>query len=367
MTAPNPFPPSLAGGNRVADLTVDALNTTVVSSLGALSIGGTSLTIPTHVGIGKAATSQPLDVSGNANVSGFLFASNVGIGTSVVTSMLTVAGDVACSGKFRGNGSLLTGISSGGGGASVPQIFSSNSSYCYTKYRATNTGASLRVGTYQNFSPDPALEGASYIFVDDYGSLYMTSTNTINLSSPADHFNISGGLGTSFIDAPYLKLNYNNTLGRIYTYGNMTMSGTKSLTATGITATFDTLYYVTEFAQSSDQRLKKNITDISGSSLQLIEQLRPVTYQWNELHNQIFNTHPDDNGNDICGDIDNDVYSGFIAQDLECVLPCAVGTMVANNESYKTIKPVVLIPYLVKAIQELSKQVKLLQAQVSAT
>ena len=70
MTAPNPFPPSLAGGNRVSDLTVDALNTTVLSSLGALSIGGTSVTIPTHVGIGKAATSQPLDVSGNANVSG---------------------------------------------------------------------------------------------------------------------------------------------------------------------------------------------------------------------------------------------------------------------------------------------------------
>ena len=99
MTAPNPFPPSLAGGNRVADLTVDELNTPVLQSLSALTIGGTSLTIPTHVGIGKAATSQPLDVSGNANVSGFLFASNVGIGTSVVTSMLTVAGDVACSGN----------------------------------------------------------------------------------------------------------------------------------------------------------------------------------------------------------------------------------------------------------------------------
>ena len=112
MTAPNPFPPSLAGGNRVADLTVDALNTPVLSSLG-------SLTIQTHVGIGKAATSQPLDVSGNANVSGFLFASNVGIGTSVVTSMLTVAGDVACSGKFMGDGSLLTGISSGGSGVGM--------------------------------------------------------------------------------------------------------------------------------------------------------------------------------------------------------------------------------------------------------
>ena len=90
MTAPNPFPPSLAGGNRVSDLTVDALTAPVLSSLGALSIGGTSLTIPTHVGIGKAATSQPLDVSGNANVSGFLFASNVGIGTSVVSSALVV-------------------------------------------------------------------------------------------------------------------------------------------------------------------------------------------------------------------------------------------------------------------------------------
>ena len=123
MTTPNIFPPSLAGGNRVADLTVDALNTTVLSSLGALTIGGTSVTIPTHVGIGKAATSQPLDVSGNANVSGFLFASNVGIGTLVVGSALTVAGDVACSGKFRGDGSLLTNLPSSGGGGSGVGMF----------------------------------------------------------------------------------------------------------------------------------------------------------------------------------------------------------------------------------------------------
>ena len=43
---------------------------------------------------------------------------------------LDVSGDVACSGKFRGDGSLLTGISGGGGGGgggsvSVPLLLGS--------------------------------------------------------------------------------------------------------------------------------------------------------------------------------------------------------------------------------------------------
>ena len=145
------------------------------------------------------------------------------------------------------------------------------------------------------------------------------------------------------------------------------MSGTtKTLTASSTSATFKNLYYITAFAQSSDLRLKKNVVDISGGSLQLIEQIWPVTYQWNELHNQMFNTYQDASGNDVCGEADNDVYSGFIAQELEGVIPQAVGTMDVHDISYKTIKPIVLIPYLVKAIQELSVQVKSLQAQVNA-
>ena len=217
MTTPNPFPPSLAGGNRVADLTVDALNTPVLQSLSALSIGGTSVTIPTHVGIGKAATSQPLDVSGNANVSGFLYASNVGIGTSVVSSALTVAGDVACSGnvnvtgfmfasnvgigtsvvgypltvegdiscsgKYRGDGSLLTGISGGGGGGgSVPQTFSDVAANCYTSYATTDTGVHFEIGAdISSTTTAPSyIKGGGLDTTTIYstGSLYLTSLDT---------------------------------------------------------------------------------------------------------------------------------------------------------------------------------------------
>ena len=96
MTSPNPFPPSLAGGNHASSLTVDALTVPAVSSLTSLSLGGSSVCISGNVGIGGPAGAHSLDVSG----------------------------DVACSGKFRGDGSLLTNLpSSGGGGGGGTSMF----------------------------------------------------------------------------------------------------------------------------------------------------------------------------------------------------------------------------------------------------
>ena len=187
-------------------------------------------------------------------------------------------------------------------------------------------------------------------FIDALGLTTITAGGSFSIISNSGGINL---IGTTFIQ------------GAVTVAGNFTISGTKTMTATGTSATFKNLYYVTTFAQTSDQRLKKNISDICGGSLQLIEQLKPVNYQWNDVYNQAFNTGQDASGNDVHCD-DNEIYSGFIAQDLENVIPNAVGSMDVNNENYKTIKPLVLIPYLVKAIQELSAQVKTLQVQVNA-
>ena len=100
-------------------------------------------------------------------------------------------------------------------------------------------------------------------------------------------------------------------------------------------------------------------------SLALIEQLNPVTYQWNELHHQLFSAETDASGNDVSV-TDTDLYPGFIAQEMETVIPLAVGSMDVSDATYKTLKPLALIPYLVKAIQELSAQNKDMQTQIAA-
>ena len=163
-----------------------------------------------------------------------------------------------------------------------------------------------------------------------------------------------------YIDAFRLTIGASSSCAT-YFMGNVTISGTRTMSATSTTATFKVLNYTTSLNNTSDSRLKQNIANINDGSLELIEQLRPVTYQWNDLHNRLFNSNVDASGNDLSVP-DTDTYPGFIAQEVETVLPLAVGSMDVSGSTYKTIRPIALIPYLVKAIQELSAQVKALQS-----
>ncbi len=87
----------------------------------------------------------------------------------------------------------------------------------------------------------------------------------------------------------------------------------------------------------SDVTLKNSVTNIANS-LTTIKKLRPVTYNWNTPLSQ------DMNG----------LHAGFIAQEVDTVLPHLVKTNPASGK--KSVAYTELIPYLVKAIQQLEKQ-----------
>ncbi len=87
----------------------------------------------------------------------------------------------------------------------------------------------------------------------------------------------------------------------------------------------------------SDASLKNSVTNIPNS-LATIKKLRPVTYNWNTPLSQ------DMNG----------LHAGFIAQEVDTVLPHLVKTNPASGK--KSVAYTELIPYLVKAIQQLEKQ-----------
>jgi hypothetical protein len=91
----------------------------------------------------------------------------------------------------------------------------------------------------------------------------------------------------------------------------------------------------------SDIRHKKNVEPLADDTLDVIRKLRPVSYYWKE---------PKDDG------MQGRQY-GFIAQEVQKVLPDAVLTM-NNDEKTLGLKYDDIIPILTKAVQEQDKHIQ---------
>lgn len=110
--------------------------------------------------------------------------------------------------------------------------------------------------------------------------------------------------------------------------------------------TFEDIYVKNVFT-NSDARAKRNIRTL-GNALRLVRQLRPKTYDW--ASPSAVNA----------GKSSQHEY-GFLAQDLEAVIPEAVASDAEGNKlvNYNTI-----IPVLAGAIQELESRVETLEARI---
>ena len=99
----------------------------------------------------------------------------------------------------------------------------------------------------------------------------------------------------------------------------------------------------TAFNDSSDERLKENITDVDDGYLELINDIRIRNFDWIDRPNSMKKV-------------------GVIAQELEKVIPNVVskGGDNPNKQPYQVSYPT-LVPYLIKAVQELSAKVKELE------
>ncbi|NDW10552.1 tail fiber domain-containing protein [Dysgonomonas sp. 520] len=97
--------------------------------------------------------------------------------------------------------------------------------------------------------------------------------------------------------------------------------------------------------QNSDRRIKTNIEDIS-SGLSSVMRLRPVEY---DMHTD----YRFENGGVVIGDSSEPQHHiGFIAQDVESVIPSAVAKPEDENNAAYSLNYIELIPILTKAIQE---------------
>lgn len=109
------------------------------------------------------------------------------------------------------------------------------------------------------------------------------------------------------------------------------------------------IVHASNFIQTSDRRHKTDIEPLAVDGLDTVEKLKPVTFMWKV---------PTDDGM-------KGRQIGFIAQDVQTVLPDAVLTA---NDADKTLglKYNSLIPVLTKAIQELKSENDDFRAHVAA-
>ena len=97
-----------------------------------------------------------------------------------------------------------------------------------------------------------------------------------------------------------------------------------------------------QILNQSDERVKNNITEYNESAIEIINEIGIYEYDWIES-----GIHED---------------AGFIAQQLESIIPNAV-KINKLGESYSVL-PIKIIPYLVKSVQELSREIELLKKEI---
>jgi Chaperone of endosialidase len=100
----------------------------------------------------------------------------------------------------------------------------------------------------------------------------------------------------------------------------------------------------------SDKTLKENIVNDTDNALDKVNALQPVRFNFKE--NGVFTN--------------SQTKLGFIAQDVQAVIPEAVNSATKEANALLGIEEMPMIAVLTKAVQELSVQVKELQDEVKA-
>jgi hypothetical protein len=170
--------------------------------------------------------------------------------------------------------------------------------------------------------------GFGYLSNSDYP--FMQSYNSGTVAAIRMAINPFGGdIG--------INLGDNNASERLDIAGNVRVR------SVGTTSSSNSALYITDTGvlstNSSDVNKKHNIRNLPYG-LNTINQLNPVAFDWNET---------------------NDTDIGFIAQDIESIIP---ETVITNWDSQLIFRQEKIIPILVKAIQEQNSLIKALEQRI---
>ena len=208
-------------------------------------------------------------------------------------------------------------------------------------------------------SPDYKLDVAGTLGVDDYG-VFLGGVHVGGTSDPGtDRLIVDGDVAigsTSFAD----KLHVNGIIRATGYRTRTTVSGgTYGGNKFNINWTNpNAQLYIDQtnigtFATASDARIKRDIASIRSTALERVKQLNPVTYYfrnsglWRDTGEQ---------------------YEGFIANELESVIPSAVfgeadALTIDGDPQPQTLTWMPIVAVLTKAVQELSAEVDQLKGR----
>jgi hypothetical protein len=277
---------------------------------------------------------------------------NVGIGTISPASILDVRAGAGTAGSIL-NLSNITGAAAGN---IVPIRFYSGNTfggleqvaaiYGINPNAATNNGGALVFATSANgtaTTPAERMRITSEGALNFNGASVYTGAGCINstVSSTSDF--VFSGLNTNATNPRGIYIRNANSTAGDYAY-YLEASGATKFYVTGNGVIYSTNSSVQAI---SDARHKENIRDLD-KGLSEILLLKPRLFDWKEGKGT-----------------GNKNVMGFIAQEVETIFPELISSWketIDATESFKTIAMSNIIPYLVKAIQELKLENDTLKA-----
>ena len=295
-----------------------------------------------------------------ALLNGANFTGNVGVGTTGPAFPLDVNGIIHSNSPI-----YTTGVN---GGFQLADRISSNTGYSFL-YRVNNItnlwdSAAGNVLSYTGngyvgigtISPDVSLtvQGGADFGVEHIISASGASEASIGFRTSSDAVSSAWVIGK---DVAETAGNFD-----IYNAGyrlTITPGGNVGI-ATATPGTTYQLYvagsaYATGTWTTSDGRLKQHVATVTNG-LALVEQLRPVRYDWLPVDKRVV-------GKDLRLATDRHQI-GFMAQEVEKVVPEAVTEPAKGGDAY-SMNEAALIPVLTKAIQEQQDEIKRAQAEIA--
>lgn len=275
------------------------------------------LTVPATSTSVLAGSGFNLSASAPANTFVTTSGGNVGIGTSSPARKLDVAGGIELSSAsdqklaWGISGSYLNWIESGGGPGTTYMRF------------ATGNAEAMRIDSSRNL-----LVGTTTAVTSGYNGGFISS----NPTGSGTAFNVSRNDTASV-----------STSGLITAYSNFSTTEEKFV----VRANGDVQNRTGSYTAYSDERLKENIVDARSYTEDLCK-LRVVNYYFK-------------------ADTIKTKYLGFVAQEVEQVMPGLVfETETDGLQDCKGVKLTVMIPMLIKAIQEQQAMITQLQSRIEA-
>ena len=198
------------------------------------------------------------------------------------------------------------------------------------------------------------------------GSLSPTYKLVVSNGGAAGYeFNVSGlngGVNTvvynrttsAYVDSAHFALNYYIFTGstpaevlRATSAGEVWIKNTSDQGSYNLQVGGTGVWGAGAYVNGSDERLKKSIATYTDNALDLVNQMRPVTFEYVE-------DYSDDRATQI----------GFVAQDLQEVLQGKeyLDGIVKDDAEHLNVAYQSLIPVLTKAIQELTARIEALEA-----